>query len=58
MATTKTTATTVATGLMRNMTPAQPSAPRSDRAQWTLKRGRNEGLPRKRSTPAVTFSTP
>jgi hypothetical protein len=58
IARTMSTATTVTTGLMRNITPKHPAAPRRDNDQWTLKRGRNEGLWISFSIPAEIFRTP
>ena len=55
---TQTAAMIAATALIRSMMAAQPVAPRSDQNQWTLNLGLKEGLPRKRSSPAVMFSTP
>ena len=55
---TNTKATTVATELIKNITPIQPTAPNSDKLQCTLNFGRNDGLPSRRSIPAVMFSTP
>ncbi len=53
-----TAATTVAAALTRTITARQPSAPMADRYHGTLNRGRNDGLPSARSSPAEMFSTP
>ena len=51
-------AITVATGFTRNITLPQPTAPSADRYHGTRKRGRNDGLPSRRSRPAAMFRTP